>query len=433
MATSFMNSYGQRGSLLPLPANFASPVYQTSLSVRIPSHNERYRVEHSSIPSLGRHGFSVSQHASIYELRQYKPSLQACKASAKAHNNKDGMSNMQWLSKIFESGAEFLDANFLPAMLISAVIVGLLFPKVGLCAHGFGLSKWATFGVFLISGLSLRTSEIGGVIYAWAPLLFGVVSSLFITPLVAVLILRFTINPKEFVTGLALFSCMPTTLSSGVSLTQMAGANTALALSLTLISNFLGLFTIPLMISILVAPTLGVSVPAGSLVKSLVQTSLIPLVIGKVIRACASGFIDARRKQLSMLSTIFLVLVPWMQISHGRDLFLSVKMQNIVAVGTLGMVMHWIFLAWNSFIMFKCTGDEDLHQKKYNSWAIILTASQKTLPVAIAVIGCLGNSMGEPGLLVLPCLISHISQIVFDSFLVQRWIQDDLQKYQNFN
>ncbi|KAH6554901.1 hypothetical protein KP509_1Z298700 [Ceratopteris richardii] len=134
-----------------------------------------------------------------------------------------------------------------------------------------------------------------------------------------------------------------------------------------------------------------------------------------------------------MLSTIFLVLVPWMQISHGRDLFLSVKMQNIVAVGTLGMVMHWIFLAWNSFIMFKCTGDEDLHQKKYNSWAIILTASQKTLPVAIAVIGCLGNSMGEPGLLVLPCLISHISQIVFDSFLVQRWIQDDLQKYQNFN
>ncbi|KAH7415232.1 hypothetical protein KP509_14G033300 [Ceratopteris richardii] len=399
MATSFMNSYGQRGSLLPLPANFASPVYQTSLSVRIPSHNERYRVEHSSIPSLGRHGFSVSQHASIYELRQYKPSLQACKASAKAHNNKDGMSNMQWLSKIFESGAEFLDANFLPAMLISAVIVGLLFPKVGLCAHGFGLSKWATFGVFLIS----------------------------------VLILRFTINPKEFVTGLALFSCMPTTLSSGVSLTQMAGANTALALSLTLISNFLGLFTIPLMISILVAPTLGVSVPAGSLVKSLVQTSLIPLVIGKVIRACASGFIDARRKQLSMLSTIFLVLVPWMQISHGRDLFLSVKMQNIVAVGTLGMVMHWIFLAWNSFIMFKCTGDEDLHQKKYNSWAIILTASQKTLPVAIAVIGCLGNSMGEPGLLVLPCLISHISQIVFDSFLVQRWIQDDLQKYQNFN
>ena len=39
-------------------------------------------------------------------------------------------------------------------------------------------------------------------------------------------------------------------------------------------------------------------------------------------------------------------------------------------------------------------------------------SSQKTFPIAIAVIGSLGGVLGEAGLLVLPCLIAHISQVI---------------------
>lgn len=41
--------------------------------------------------------------------------------------------------------------------------------------------------------------------------------------------------------------------------------------------------------------------------------------------------------------------------------------------------------------------------------AIVLL--QKTLPVAIAVIGKLGGTLGEAGILVLPCIALHVIQV----------------------
>ena len=55
---------------------------------------------------------------------------------------------------------------------------------------------------------------------AWGATLYGFVSILAITPLAALLALRLPLQP-ELAVGLAVFCCMPTTLSSGVTLTQV--------------------------------------------------------------------------------------------------------------------------------------------------------------------------------------------------------------------
>ena len=56
---------------------------------------------------------------------------------------------------------------------------------------------------------------------AWGAILFGFASILFITPLAAIIVQRLPLNSPELTLGLAVFCCMPTTLSSGVSLTQV--------------------------------------------------------------------------------------------------------------------------------------------------------------------------------------------------------------------
>ena len=56
---------------------------------------------------------------------------------------------------------------------------------------------------------------------AWGSVLFGMLSILVITPLAALIALRLPLQPPELAFGLAVFCCMPTTLSSGVSLTQV--------------------------------------------------------------------------------------------------------------------------------------------------------------------------------------------------------------------
>ncbi|KAL6130285.1 hypothetical protein ACLB2K_068666 [Fragaria x ananassa] len=66
-------------------------------------------------------------------------------------------------------------------------------------------------------------------------------------------------------------------------------------------------------------------------------------------------------------------------------------------------------------------GNQSEFSKKENANAIFLVASQKTLPVMVAVVEQLGGALGESGLLVLPCVAAHLNQIILDSILVNYW------------
>nr|CAB3446771.1 unnamed protein product [Digitaria exilis] len=113
-------------------------------------------------------------------------------------------------------------------------------------------------------------------------------------------------------TGLAMFCCMPTTLSSGVTLTQLVGGNSALALAMTVLSNLLGIITVPLSLAKYIGAGAGVSLPTEQLFRSMVTRLLIPLIIGKVARETSKGiadFVDRHRQGFSIASAVLLSLV----------------------------------------------------------------------------------------------------------------------------
>ncbi|KAL6328463.1 hypothetical protein AAG906_038338 [Vitis piasezkii] len=329
----------------------------------------------------------------------------------------------------------FVADNFLPLALVSGVALGLANPTLGCLADRYSLSKVSTFGIFIISGLMLRSGEIGAAAEAWPVGIFGAgfYSILLFTPLFSRLILQFQLQPQEFITGLAIFSCMPTTLSSGVALTQAScWGNSALALAMTVISNLLGILIVPFSISKFIADGVGVSVPTKQLLRSLVVTLLIPLILGKVLRESFKGvadFVDKNRKLLSMISAIFLSLVPWIQVSRSRSLLLMVKPAVfLVAIG-MGTVLHLVLLAFNALSIQSLSavsgGSKSPFAKRQNTVAFLLVASQKTLPVMVAVVEQLHGTLGESGLLVLPCVAAHLNQIIMDSFLINIWLGKD--------
>jgi len=60
--------------------------------------------------------------------------------------------------------------------------------------------------------------------------------------------------------------------------------------------------------------------------------------------------------------------------------------------------------------------------------AVVLVGSQKTLPIAVAVLGQLGGAapaLAGGGLAVVPCVAAHLSQILIDSLLVSAWLRAD--------
>ncbi|KAG2328846.1 hypothetical protein Bca4012_021528 [Brassica carinata] len=323
----------------------------------------------------------------------------------------------------------FASDNFLPLALVTGVSLGFANPTLGCLADKYSLSKFSTCGIFIISGLTLRTEAIGDAVKGWPLGVFGLASILLLTPSFSRLVMLFQLQHQELVTGLGIFCCMPTTLSSGVALTHLAGGNSALALAVTVASNLLGILTIPFWVSRYIAGGVGVSFPTDQLFKSLIVTLLVPLIIGKVIRETFKGFanfVDNNRKLFSRMNAICLSLVPWIQVSRSRSLLLSVEPKVFLAAIGIGILLHLSLLAFNALsirILSGLSGDYNSKNSKGNGTAVLLVASQKTLPVMVAVVEQLRGAFGEPGLLVLPCVAAHLNQIMIDSILVNVWLR----------
>ncbi|KAL0382738.1 UNVERIFIED_CONTAM: putative sodium/metabolite cotransporter BASS4, chloroplastic [Sesamum calycinum] len=142
-----------------------------------------------------------------------------------------------------------------------------------------------------------------------------------------------------------------------------------------------------------------------------------------------ADFADGNRKLLAVISAVFLSFVPWIQVSRSRALLLMVKPAIFLVAVTMGALLHAVLLAFNALaipsLSLMSGGSKSPFAKKENASALLLVASQKTLPVMVAVVEQLGGALGESGLLVLPCVAAHLNQIIIDSFLVSVWKQKE--------
>lgn len=112
-------------------------------------------------------------------------------------------------------------------------------PAAGTAAAAAGAGPAATIGIFFISGLLLQRGESLAALRSTVAVAYGLTTVLLLTPLLALAIVRLPLQPPEVALGLAIFCCMPTTLSANVMLTTASGGNTAVALLLTIASNTL--------------------------------------------------------------------------------------------------------------------------------------------------------------------------------------------------
>ena len=282
----------------------------------------------------------------------------------------------------------------LPIGLFCGVLFGYLVPDPGQeCAsidsgfYGMGLSSLDIFIIFFISGLKLKTDDVTRACKAYVSLMYGLVSILFITPCAAFAFVNMneTLSIREFAYGLAIFALMPTTLSSGVILTRDAKGNVALALMLTVASNLSAIAIIPFSLGLVFssAGDLEVSIDPVPMIVKLLLSILLPLILGKIVRESSNvvrAFVTKRGTELKLFSSFCLIMVPWMKVSSASDAMSEIDGGGIAELVGLSVALHLVYLGLNftASKLFKLNAEE--------SRAVIIMCSQKTLPVAVAVI-----------------------------------------------
>lgn len=138
--------------------------------------------------------------------------------------------------------------------------------------------------IFFIFGLTTDTSELLLALKAWKSIAFGLTSILALSPLFGFLCMLLPFKPYEFSLGLAIMACVPTSLSSGVTLVIGAYGNGALGLLFTVTGNILGIITSPLAVKAVLGSRTDAKVNSLDLLVKLGVSILMPVLVGKGMR-----------------------------------------------------------------------------------------------------------------------------------------------------
>ena len=312
----------------------------------------------------------------------------------------------------------FLQRQFLPVGLVAVAIVGFFFPAPGIYMAGLPTQYVAVAFIFLLSGLMLKTDEVHAALAAWKATTWGCFSILLATPVIGTAIAFQLPMEPAFQIGLALFCCMPTTVTSGIALTAQARGNVALALFLTVLTNTAGILTVPFVLAHLLGALGQVELSAADLLYKLCFSILLPLGIGKYLRRYVVAWVDAQRSRLSLASNAALISIPWMKFSESSERLVQVETASLLVVVASGLAIHAIYLGFNGGVAAL------LRLEAAARKAVVLMSSQKTLPVAMTVLAFLPDSAVSPelkGLIAIPCITFHLGQIFMDAFIATRW------------
>ncbi len=313
---------------------------------------------------------------------------------------------------------DFLQRQFLPVGLLGGAVVGFFFPRPGLYMAELPTQYVAVSLIFFLSGLMLKTDEVHAALAAWKAMSWGCISILFATPFLgAAIAFQLPMEPA-FQFGLALFCCMPTTLTSGVALTAQARGNVALALLLTVMTNIAGIFTVPFVLAHLLSSLGQVELSAGDLFAKLCLSILLPLGVGKYLRRFAVDWVNAQRSRLTLASNAALISIPWMKFSESAGQLAQIEPVDLLILVASGLAIHALYLLLNGGACAL------LRLKAAVRKAVVLMASQKTLPVAMTVLAFLPDSAVSPeqkGLIAIPCIVFHLGQIFMDAVIATRW------------
>ena len=323
--------------------------------------------------------------------------------------------------------------NFILFALSVAVIISFSYPYPGSKASSItiGNLKIVEFInnviVFLISGVTLKVEDLKVIMKYKVEVVYGLVMINFVTTFLAFALVRLPFQTRDFSIGLTLFATVPTTLGVGVALTVLSKGDQVLSLFLTVVSNLLGILSIPLLLQLYLHNEQNVELNPATLAYRLTLTVLVPTIVGIGCRALIPGvakLCTQYKQSLSMFSMTNLMMIVWMSLSSSRTVIFQQNPGEIVLVLLTAIIMHVLYLISQFIIVRKLLPFVKLKQ----AVSLIIMCSQKSSPVALSVIAILSSSSQDAGLLTIPCILGQLSQIFIGSFLTQylaAWVEAD--------
>src|SRR6202035_1776258 len=117
-------------------------------------------------------------------------------------------------------------------------------------------------------------------------------------------------EPRAVGEGFLYLCVLPSTVSTSVVLTSVAGGNTAAAILSAAFSNIIGVILTPLLVSFLMHAT-GHSRPIGPLLIQITMLTLLPFAAGVILRRFVQPWVDANKRWINPISNGVILFIVY--------------------------------------------------------------------------------------------------------------------------
>lgn len=190
--------------------------------------------------------------------------------------------------------------------------------------------------IMLGMGMSLVIDDFKRIIVYPKAILVGLVNQLILLPLIGFgIAVGFPLTP-EIAIGIMILAACPGGPTSNL-IAHLAKGDTALSVTLTALSSFITILTIPFIVNFALEHFLDqgeiIQLDVMDSIKNIFIIIIIPIIIGMLIRKYASGFANKMEKPVRIASAIVLALVIIGIVIKEKENFVSYFQQaGIVAL-----------------------------------------------------------------------------------------------------
>lgn len=317
---------------------------------------------------------------------------------------------------------------FLPASQVIAIGHPFIHHQPGAYLSQFPTLGYVLIGIiFLVLGLKLKTDEIKDALRSIHVFVIAIISSLFITGCIVAAITKelpfdplgqevkvSMFGPYEFRIGLLLYYSVPCTITAGIVLVSQAEGNLPMAGAVATVANIIGCYTTPILLKVFLSNVDAKFDIKGVLIK-LTGSILAPVIVGKLLQLIppVPRTVTRFKRWISIVTSLCLAIMLWMKVAKAvqDDAFDGVKWQSLLILIAFVLLMCLINIFVNStFSVLLCLRSTYIK-------VMLLMVSQKTLVMAVTLVQVLPTTLGEMGLILVPCFVAHPTQILVFSFI----------------
>ena len=308
--------------------------------------------------------------------------------------------------------------------LVAAVALAFLWPGPGSkngALHPELLTNGGVALIMFLQGLSLAFEKIKSGAGNWRLHLMIQSFTFVVFPLVglfmnALLPWVWPSVPEGIRSGFLYLCVLPSTVSTSVVLTAVAGGNTAGALFNAAFSNILGVMATPVLVNLLMQST-GATQPFAPLLLKILALTLVPFAAGMLLRKAVQAWVDARKRWVNRISNAVILLIVYTAFCESVSAQIWQRYGLALTVQTLGLVAG-LFLGMSLLIYGACRG---VRLNREDSIAAYFCSVKKTLAMGVPLALLIFGDRGDLSLILLPILFFHPLQLFVNGILANHW------------